>query len=165
MNIQYKTKDFLVPPGSPLLHATFTTLSSIRLQWKPGDDGDAAVLGFILSWRQDLTSETQEWKEQRLSPREQSYQLSGLQCGTPYELYMSAWNVIGSGKPSAIIKSRTKGLKPQTLAQHELIVVNNTVITLQLRKWKDGGCPIRSFAIYYKSDNNVWHTCELVTYN
>ena len=148
-----------------MLHATSSTLSSIQLQWKAGDSGGAPLLGFILSWRRDISDiqlrgKVEEWKEQRLSADDESYQLSGLKCGTPYELYMSAWNSISSGKPSAIIKAKTNGTPPRTLSQHELISLNNTQVILHLPRWKDGGCPITSFAIYYKPNNEEWITCR-----
>nr|CAD7393258.1 unnamed protein product [Timema cristinae] len=74
-----------VPPTAPLLLATTITLNSVQLQWKQGDNGGAAVKGFLLAYRREFG----EWEEISVERRATTYLLEGLRCGTRYQFRMA----------------------------------------------------------------------------
>ncbi|XP_076675907.1 cell adhesion molecule Dscam2 isoform X2 [Andrena cerasifolii] len=144
-----------VPPAAPLLHATSTTSNSINVQWKSGDDGGAQIRGYILHYKR----ESGEWEEVKVSYNINSYVLSRLWCGNVYQMYMTAFNRIGMGSPSEIVKATTKGSKPEDPPSNadKFVIVNVSWITLHLGMWNDGGCPITYFELEYrKNGENIW---------
>lgn len=50
-----------------------------------------------------------DWKEITIGADVRSYRLSSLECGTRYEIYMSAFNKIGIGAPSDVLLVPTNG--------------------------------------------------------
>lgn len=144
-----------MPPSSPFLHAITTTGSTISLQWKNGDDGGAPIRGYILHYKRDYG----EWEEVKLSQKVDSFLLSKLWCGTPYQMYLTAYNRIGIGAPSEIVKAKTEGSKPNDSPGNEdkFIMVNVSWIIIHLGLWNDGGCPITHFEIEYKRNGDeIW---------
>ncbi|XP_058789231.1 cell adhesion molecule Dscam2-like isoform X3 [Phymastichus coffea] len=144
-----------VPPAAPLLHATSATSNSINVQWKNGDDGGAPIRGYILHFKREYG----EWEEIKLSHKSSSHQLSQLWCGTDYQVYLTAYNRIGMGSPSEIVKATTEGSKPDDSPANgdKFITVNVSWITLHLHAWNDGGCPITYFELEYKrSGEDLW---------
>uniref|UniRef100_A0ABD2XLN9 Down syndrome cell adhesion molecule-like protein Dscam2 n=1 Tax=Trichogramma kaykai TaxID=54128 RepID=A0ABD2XLN9_9HYME len=137
-----------VPPAAPMLHATSATSNSINLQWKQGDDGGAQIRGYILHFKREFG----EWEEVKLSHKVSSYQLSQLWCGTDYQVYLTAYNRIGMGSPSEIVRATTEGSKPDDspATGDRFITVNVSWITMHLHGWHDGGCPITHFELEYK---------------
>lgn len=136
----------LVPPAPPQLTATASTTTSVSLQWHLGDNGGAPIRGFLLSFRQEFG----DWEEIPLDRRSDSYMVENLQCGTGYQFTLVAFNKIGSGNPSEIGSTRTKGNKPISPRKQHLIRANATSIILELSSWQDGGCPISHFAVEYR---------------
>ncbi|XP_043471452.1 Down syndrome cell adhesion molecule-like protein Dscam2 isoform X5 [Leptopilina heterotoma] len=144
-----------VPPAAPLLHATSSTSNSINVQWKNGDDGGAPIRGYILHYKREFG----EWEEVRVSHKINSHLLSQLWCGTDYQIYLTAYNRIGMGSPSEIVKSTTEGSKPadSPASGDRFITVNVSWIILHLHMWNDGGCPITFFELEYKrSGEELW---------
>ncbi|EFN70076.1 Down syndrome cell adhesion molecule, partial [Camponotus floridanus] len=144
-----------VPPAVPLLHATSTSSNSINVQWKNGDDGGSPIRGYILHYKR----ESGEWEEFKVSHKVSSFVLSRLWCGNNYQMYLTAYNRIGMGRPSEIVKAITKGSKPDESpgTGDKFITVNVSWITLHLSTWNDGGCPITFFELEYrKSSENIW---------
>ncbi|XP_076760634.1 cell adhesion molecule Dscam2 isoform X5 [Xylocopa sonorina] len=144
-----------VPPAAPLLHATSATSNSINVQWKNGDDGGAPIRGYILHYKR----ESGEWEEVKVSHKINSFVLSRLWCGNDYQMYLTAYNRIGMGSPSEIVKATTKGSKPDDSPSNgdKFITVNVSWITLHLGMWNDGGCPITYFELEYrKSGEDIW---------
>lgn len=137
-----------VPPASPLLHATSTTTNSINVQWKNGDDGGAPIRGYIIHFKREYG----EWEEIKLSHKSNHYALSQLLCGTDYQMYLTAYNRIGMGAPSDIVKATTEGSKPEDspASGDKFITVNISWLTLHLHTWGDGGCPITHFEVEYR---------------
>lgn len=43
----------IVPPTPPILYVTSTTMNSILLHWKAGDNGAAPLSAFTLNYRRD----------------------------------------------------------------------------------------------------------------
>ncbi|KAK2587184.1 hypothetical protein KPH14_002930 [Odynerus spinipes] len=144
-----------VPPAAPLLHATSATSNSINVQWKYGDDGGAPIRGYILHYKR----ESGEWEEVKVSHKMSSFVLSRLWCGNDYQMYLTAYNSIGMGSPSEIVKARTEGSKPEDSpgSADKFITVNVSWITLHLSTWNDGGCPITYFELEFrKSGEDIW---------
>ncbi|XP_076282094.1 cell adhesion molecule Dscam2 isoform X2 [Lasioglossum baleicum] len=144
-----------VPPASPLLHATSATSDSINVQWKNGDDGGAPIRGYILHYKR----EAGEWEEVKVSHKINSFVLSPLWCGNDYQMYLTAYNRIGMGSPSEIVKATTKGSKPDDSPSNseKFVTVNVSWITLHLGMWNDGGCPITYFELEYRRiGEDIW---------
>ncbi|KAG5313831.1 DSCL protein, partial [Acromyrmex insinuator] len=144
-----------VPPAAPLLHATSTSSNSINVQWKNGDDGGSPIRGYILHYKR----ESGEWEEFKVSHKVSSFVLSRLWCGNDYQMYLTAYNRIGMGRPSEIVKATTKGSKPDDSpgTGDKFVTVNVSWITLHLSTWNDGGCPITFFELEYrKSGEGIW---------
>ncbi|KAG7198654.1 hypothetical protein KM043_006011 [Ampulex compressa] len=144
-----------VPPAAPFLHATSATSNSINVQWKNGDDGGAPIRGYILHYKR----ESGEWEEVKVSHKINSFVLSRLWCGNDYQMYLTAYNRIGMGSPSEIVKATTKGSKPDDSPSNgdKFITVNVSWITLHLSMWNDGGCPITYFELEYRRPGeNTW---------
>ncbi|XP_076177155.1 cell adhesion molecule Dscam2 isoform X1 [Ptiloglossa arizonensis] len=144
-----------VPPEDPLLHATSATSNSINVQWKNGDDGGAPIRGYILHYKR----ESGEWEEMKVSHKINSFVLSRLWCGNDYQMYLTAYNRIGMGSPSEIVKATTKGSKPDDSPSNgeKFVTVNVSWITLHLSMWNDGGCPITYFELEYrKNGEDIW---------
>ncbi|XP_031846326.1 cell adhesion molecule Dscam2 isoform X2 [Nomia melanderi] len=144
-----------VPPAAPLLHATSATSDSINVQWKNGDDGGAPIRGYILHYKR----ESGEWEEVKVSHKINSFVLSPLWCGNDYQMYLTAYNRIGMGSPSEIVKATTNGSKPDDSPSNgnKFVTVNISWITLHLSMWNDGGCPITYFELEYRrSGEDIW---------
>ena len=61
--------------------------------------------GYVLNYKRDGG----DWEEYKLDSRETHHLLRGLQCGSKYQLFLTAFNKIGTGKPSEILQAKTKG--------------------------------------------------------
>ncbi|CAG7731723.1 unnamed protein product, partial [Allacma fusca] len=61
--------------------------------------------GFVINYKQ----EAGDWEEYKLGSRANNHILGGLICGSKYQLFITAFNKIGTGKPSEILQARTKG--------------------------------------------------------
>nr|CAD7602204.1 unnamed protein product [Timema genevievae] len=146
----------LVPPTAPLLLATTITLNSVQLQWKQGDNGGAAVKGFLLAYRREFG----EWEEISVERRATTYLLDGLRCGTRYQFRMAAFNKIGSGSASSLEVARTKGGKPIAPLSARFLKINSTSVHLILSAWQDADCPILYFVVESRRDGptneNEW---------
>ncbi|XP_011698542.1 PREDICTED: Down syndrome cell adhesion molecule-like protein Dscam2 [Wasmannia auropunctata] len=143
-----------VPPAAPLLHATSSSSNSINVQWKNGDDGGSPIRGYVLHYKR-----SGEWEEFKVSHKVSSFVLSRLWCGNDYQMYLTAYNRIGMGRPSDIVKATTKGSKPSDSpgTVDKFVTVNVSWITLHLSMWNDGGCPITFFELEYrKSGEDIW---------
>lgn len=57
---------------------------------------------------------------------------------------------IGTGDPSDILNTRTKGSKPVIPEAGRFIEVSTNSITLHLSAWSDGGCPMLYFVVEHK---------------
>ncbi|XP_031774447.1 Down syndrome cell adhesion molecule-like protein Dscam2 [Apis florea] len=150
-----KKEFFTVPPAAPLLHATSATSNSINVQWKNRDDGGAPIRGYILHYKR----ESGEWEEMKVSHKINSFVLSRLWCGNDYQMYLTAYNRIGMGSPSEIVKATTNGSKPENSPSNgdKFVTVNVSWITLHLSMWNDGGCPITHFELEYrKNGEDIW---------
>ena len=88
-----------------------------------------------------------------------------MRCGTRYQMYVTAYNAVGSSGPSNTVTARTKGelpLVPSAVSSEPAVSANITHLTVQLSGWKERGCSIRSFGIDYRMEgDNYWITGTL----
>lgn len=63
--------DCTVPPSAPVVFATGATTSSVSLQWKVADTGNAPIYGYSLNFRLS----NGEWEELEFSRRSTSHVL------------------------------------------------------------------------------------------
>uniref|UniRef100_T1JAC9 Down syndrome cell adhesion molecule-like protein Dscam2 n=1 Tax=Strigamia maritima TaxID=126957 RepID=T1JAC9_STRMM len=138
------------PPVPPHVAVSSATSSSVTIHWKPGPDGGSAITGYSLTFKRDYA----EWEEIQLNADRRSHVLNNLWCGSRYQLYMSAANVIGAGEPSEIASIKTKGSAPSAPAKEQLIYPNAEFVALNLNTWDDGGCAILYFIIEYKAKSS-----------
>jgi len=96
------------------------------------------------SWYKNSTS---------LATKSFRFTLDQLGCGNPYQIYLVAYNSIGAGLPSQIIRTKTRGSAPIGPRKQDYIMVNSTFAQLNLDSWMDGGCSISNFEIKYKQLN------------
>ncbi|XP_052126133.1 cell adhesion molecule Dscam2 isoform X2 [Frankliniella occidentalis] len=142
----------MVPPGPPALAILATDADSLHLQWTDSEPG-VPVLGYVINYKRDHG----DWEELQLESKVDSYVLRGLLCGNRYQLYMTAYNRIGTGLPCDIVHTATRGSVPVTPSQAALLTVNSTVVTLWLDAWADGGCPIQYLIVEYREvEGDPW---------
>lgn len=136
-----------VPPSAPVLYVTSATSSSILIHWKSGSTGNAPITGYSLHYKRIHGN----MEELKLSRHTTSQELKGLLCGSTYQLYLVAYNKIGSSAPSSTINVRTQGQSPGVPSTSSLLKPNSTSVNLNLYSWPDNGCPILFFVLKYKS--------------
>lgn len=61
--------------------------------------------GYVINYKRDHG----DWEEIHLDSKTDTHLLRGLWCGTRYQLYMTAYNKIGTGLPCDIVTAYTKG--------------------------------------------------------
>jgi Fibronectin type III domain len=62
-------------------------------------------LGYVINYKR----EQGDWEELQVEAGTTAHILSGLWCGTRYQLYITAYNIIGTGLPCDIVNAFTKG--------------------------------------------------------
>lgn len=72
-------------------------------------------------------------------------------CGTTYNLYLVAFNKIGSSPASPTLLVRTQGQPPGVPPAATFLMPNSTSVALRLHVWPDNGCPLLYFIVQYKS--------------
>ncbi|GFY68443.1 CUB domain-containing protein [Trichonephila inaurata madagascariensis] len=68
-----------------------------------------AFSGDISEYTIHYKSDDGDWKSQQLGSSVDRYTLTGLKCGSRYQLYMTASNSLGTGEPSSPVFARTQG--------------------------------------------------------
>nr|XP_053630323.1 cell adhesion molecule Dscam2-like [Cherax quadricarinatus] len=94
------------------------------------------------------------WEEVELHTARTTHTLSGLVCGSRYQLYVTAYNKVGTGLPSEILTTSTKGSEPVVPSRSRLLDVNSTSVLVHLSTWGDGGCPILYYVIEYRASSS-----------
>lgn len=131
-------------PGKPHLKLVAARRHSFELRWSIGDQ--QPLMGFSLYYKDGYD----EWHELQLGVVYQ-HTIEGLKCGTKYEIYMIAFNLVGRSVPSDVLNVRTEGAAPiAPIDKSKLILPNITHVTLDMTNWKSGGCPITNYMIQYK---------------
>jgi len=63
------------------------------------------VLGYTINFRR----EHGEWHRRDTDPLTDNLWLDGLSCGGNFSIYMTAYNHVGTSRPSTIVAANTKG--------------------------------------------------------
>ncbi|KAK3930875.1 Down syndrome cell adhesion molecule-like protein Dscam2 [Frankliniella fusca] len=135
-----------VPPGAPTVRVASTSSSTVHLQWTVSDTGGSAIRGYLLNFRR----EDGEWEERALSAESTTHRLTGLDCGSQYQLQLMAVNAVGSGPASTPVVARTDGGPPGRPAAEDFLEPGASGVVLRLGAWADNGCPIQSFSVQYR---------------
>lgn len=64
-----------------------------------------SFLGYLINYKRTGG----DWDEYEVGPRATTHALQGLVCGSAYQVFITAFNKIGSGLPSDIYTRSTKG--------------------------------------------------------
>lgn len=132
-----------VPPDPPVLTVINTFTESLELEWTDNKNGGSPILGYVINFKR----ENGDWEELRIDSKTNVHRLSNLWCGTKYQLYVTAYNKIGTGLPCDIINTQTTGSPPAQPKHSQMITNNSTSVTCWLDSWGDGGCGISHFVI------------------
>ncbi|XP_046417327.1 Down syndrome cell adhesion molecule-like protein Dscam2 isoform X7 [Neodiprion lecontei] len=134
------------PPHSPQVTLTATTTNSLTMKLRPHPTDNAPLQGYTIHYKPEFG----ELKTVQVSSTAQKYTLENLWCGSRYQIYVTAYNGIGTGDRSDILNTRTKGSKPIIPEAARFIEVSTNSITLHLSAWSDGGCPMLYFVVEHK---------------
>lgn len=114
----------------------------------------------IVDWSQNASDKTMQQSGNRLESWHKNssslvfksfrFILDQLSCGNSYQIYLIAYNSIGAGLPSQILRTKTRGSAPIGPRKQDFILLNSTFIQLNFDSWQDGGCSIINFEIRYK---------------
>ncbi|XP_045473824.1 Down syndrome cell adhesion molecule-like protein Dscam2 isoform X12 [Harmonia axyridis] len=141
------------PPYAPQVTLTATTTSSLTIKLRPHDSDVEPIHGYTIHYKPEFG----DWETIQVRPNVEKYTLENLLCGTRYQLYVTAYNSIGTGDPSDTINPRSRGDKPIIPSADKLIDEFSDSITLHLSSWLDGGCPMLYFVIEHKKKiSNEW---------
>ena len=66
---------------------------------------DYLFVGYVINYKRDHG----DWEEIHIDSKTDTHVLHNLWCGTKYQLYMTAFNKIGTGLPCDIVTAYTKG--------------------------------------------------------
>ncbi|XP_063932391.1 cell adhesion molecule Dscam1 isoform X10 [Zophobas morio] len=134
------------PPHAPQVQLTSTTTNSLTLKMKPHESDVEPIHGYTIHYKPEFG----DWETVQVGPTVEKYTLEKLLCGTRYQVYVKAYNSIGTGDPSDTLNPRTRGEKPIIPSAEKFIEVSSNSITLHLSAWLDGGCPMLYFVIEHK---------------
>lgn len=116
-------------------------LSQQRNEWSIVDISQVSV---------SRRNETNNWHSQLEHKASIRFTLDQLNCGSSYQIYLIAYNSIGSGAPSQIVRAKTRGSTPIAPRRlKEFISMNSTYAILNLDAWLDSGCSISNFEVRY----------------
>lgn len=109
--------------------------------------------GYVINYKRDHG----DWEEVQIGPRATSYLLGNLWCAARYQLFITAFNNIGSGLPCDIVNATTMGSVPIAPKMNQILSVNSTSVSIWLDTWQDGGCPLLYASVEYHSGQSaVW---------
>ncbi|KAF7273797.1 hypothetical protein GWI33_013511, partial [Rhynchophorus ferrugineus] len=147
----------IVPPEPPILKVVDSFTDSLHLRWSDQGNGGSPILGYVINYKRDHG----DWEELQIPARTDDHMLRNLWCGSRYLLYITAFNRIGTGLPSDIVTTHTKGTVPVQPKQSQMLTMNATVATIWLDSWGDGGCGILYFSILYRAaHHSAWITAS-----
>ncbi|XP_072939082.1 cell adhesion molecule Dscam1 isoform X14 [Epargyreus clarus] len=141
------TLSVLAPPFPPQLSIASSSVSSLTLRLKPSVDADQSpAAGYTIHYKQEFG----DWETVQIPSNTDTYTLENLFCGSRYQLYVTAYNGIGTGEASDVVIARTRGSKPPVPRAADFIEVGSSSVTLHLKQWLDGGCPMSHFVVENK---------------
>lgn len=103
--------------------------SSLRLAWQT--DNLNPVEGFIINYRTD----NDEWIDRTAMGTLDGFTLTGLRCGTRYQITVTAFNKVGKSEPSEPLVVSTAGSGKNSLANTVMHAVSpfNCLLFIILR--------------------------------
>lgn len=131
-------------PAQPALELVAVRRQSLELKWKLFDSSQP-LMGFSIFYK----CEYDDWQEIQLGAIYR-YVIENLRCGNKYQIYLSAFNVVGRSEPSDVLSVRTEGTVPVAPDKSDFIRSNISEIVLDMSQWQSGGCAISSFMIQFK---------------
>ncbi|XP_050346764.1 cell adhesion molecule Dscam2 isoform X4 [Nymphalis io] len=141
------TLSVLAPPFPPQLSIASSSVSSLTLRLKPSQDAaQSPAAGYTIHYKQEFG----DWETVQIPSNTDTYTLENLFCGSRYQLYVTAYNGIGTGEASDVVIARTRGSKPPVPRAADFIEVGSSSVTLHLKQWLDGGCPMSHFVVENK---------------
>ncbi|KAL0880928.1 hypothetical protein ABMA27_002096 [Loxostege sticticalis] len=146
------TLSVLAPPFPPQLTVASSSVSSLTIRLKPSDHSDQSpAAGYTIHYKQEFG----DWETVQIPSNTDTYTLENLVCGTRYQLYVTAYNSIGTGEASDMVGARTRGSKPPVPRAADFIEVASTSVTLHFKQWLDGGCSMSHFVVENKKKGAV----------
>uniref|UniRef100_T1GRS2 Fibronectin type-III domain-containing protein n=1 Tax=Megaselia scalaris TaxID=36166 RepID=T1GRS2_MEGSC len=127
-------------------YSSTATTNTILIQWKLSFDGNSPLIGYMLYYKRANSNVNEVF----LSRHSSSYELNNLMCGSTYQIYLTAHNVIGTSPSSIILNVRTQGSSPGIPKPSNLLHQNSTFVSVKLNEWPDNGCPVQYFVIEYR---------------
>ncbi|CAH2265758.1 jg7946 [Pararge aegeria aegeria] len=141
------TLSVLAPPFPPQLSIASSSVSSLTLRLKPSLEAEQSpAAGYTIHYKQEFG----DWETVQIPSNTDTYTLENLFCGSRYQLYVTAYNSIGTGEASDVVIARTRGSKPPVPRAADFIEVGSSSVTLHLKQWLDGGCPMSHFVVENK---------------
>ncbi|XP_077518347.1 cell adhesion molecule Dscam1-like isoform X2 [Amblyomma americanum] len=142
------------PPPPPSLSVFSTSSTSIQLRWNTNVGDDPAIIGYYIY----VKVQHGTWEEHQVSAHQTTHTLQDLLCGTNYQFYVASYNKMGKSDPSEVISAKTQGAPPIAPKRDALLGVNGTTLTVHLSSWSAAGCPIQSFTVQYRvqEDGQDW---------
>ncbi|XP_045534730.1 Down syndrome cell adhesion molecule-like protein Dscam2 [Papilio machaon] len=141
------TLSVLAPPFPPQLSIASSSVSSLTLRLKPSLEAEQSpAAGYTIHYKQEFG----DWETVQIPSNTDTYTLENLFCGSRYQLYVTAYNGIGTGEASDVVIARTRGSKPPVPRAADFIEVGSSSVTLHLKQWLDGGCPMSHFVVENK---------------
>ncbi|KAK7868985.1 hypothetical protein R5R35_013907 [Gryllus longicercus] len=136
------------PPHAPQVSLSAMTTTTITMKLKAHPADTAPIHGYTVHYKPEFG----DWETAQVPAQATKHTLENLWCGSRYQLYVTAYNGIGTGDPSDILNTRTKGSKPVIPDVNKFIEVSTNSITLHLSAWSDGGCPMLYFVVENKKE-------------
>ncbi|XP_018577216.1 Down syndrome cell adhesion molecule-like protein Dscam2 isoform X5 [Anoplophora glabripennis] len=138
------------PPNAPIVQLTSTTTNSLTIKLKPHETDGESIHGYTIHYKPEFG----DWETVQVGPNVDKYTIEKLMCGTRYQLYVTAYNSIGTGDPSDNLNPKTRGEKPHIPSADQFIEESSNSIILHLGAWSDGGCPMLYFVIEQKKKSS-----------
>lgn len=97
------------PPPPPILSVIESGHSFIQLKWSFDesiyDKDEITVNGYNIHYK----SYRSDWLEKQVAGHINTIRMDNLDCGSSYQFYINAFNVLGKGDPSQVIAAKTTG--------------------------------------------------------
>ncbi|XP_022240839.1 Down syndrome cell adhesion molecule-like protein Dscam2 [Limulus polyphemus] len=103
VNVEMNRKlPFLPPP--PVLYIDSTTTKSVTVTWRNINLKENPIIGYTLYYKKNGN-----WLHDNIPGNTTRFTVSGLDCGSHYEIYMVSFNKVGQSEAGNILPVGTKG--------------------------------------------------------
>ncbi|KAF2355841.1 Fibronectin type III, partial [Trinorchestia longiramus] len=141
----------IVPPAAPLVLASSSSESAVRVRWKVSDTGGAPLSGFTVYYRKDHGP----WTQVAAHRRAREMDLTDLDCGSRYHVYLVSRNQVGLSPASDTAVVKTLGGAPVASSLGQFLQANSSTVVVYPESWIPQGCPISHFLIEYRPHNQA----------